>query len=76
MKYIKGLDTLRAFAAIAVILGHWGHAVNLGSTGEWLFRGLFPSATFGVHLFFTLSGFLITSILLDAKEDGGNAFCC
>lgn len=30
MKYVKGLDTLRAFAAIAVILGHWIFSAGWG----------------------------------------------
>ena len=72
MKYIKGLDTLRAFAVIIVLIGHWGLPVKLGSTAGLLFRGIFPPGKFGVDLFFVLSGFLITSILLDAVNSKGN----
>lgn len=50
--YQPGLDGLRAFAVIGVLLYH--------SEFEWAEGGYL-----GVSLFFTLSGFLISSILLD-----------
>src|SRR5436309_3302352 len=54
-KYIPELDGLRALAIIAVILFH----LNIPGFGlGWA----------GVNLFFVISGFLITGILLDAKE--------
>ncbi len=70
MKYIKGLDTLRAFAVTVVLLGHWGVPDHLGTIGARVFNGLIPNPKFGVDLFFVLSGFLITSILLKANEGG------
>ena len=54
MKYIKGLDGLRAFAFLLVFFFH----AHFGYFG-WV----------GVQLFFVLSGFLITGILLDMKRD-------
>ncbi|MBA2528118.1 MAG: acyltransferase, partial [Pyrinomonadaceae bacterium] len=51
--YKPQLDSLRAFAVLVVLIGH--------------FAGV-PSAIQGVQLFFVLSGFLITSILLDCKS--------
>src|SRR5689334_13533013 len=74
MKYVKGLDTLRAFAVIFVLLGHWGLPVTLGSVGENIFKGLIPNAAFGVNLFFVLSGFLITTILLNAANSEESRF--
>jgi len=60
MQYIKQLDTLRAFAVILVIISHWfpkDHWVNF-----------FPNGPIGVDIFFVLSGFLITSILLKNRS--------
>jgi peptidoglycan/LPS O-acetylase OafA/YrhL len=69
MKYIKGLDTLRAFAIFFVILEHWWLPIDIEphKTLYFWIKGLVPDGGFGVHLFFVLSGFLITSILLNAK---------
>lgn len=50
-RYIAGLDGIRAFAVLAVLFYHFGFS--------WA-RGGF----LGVDIFFVLSGFLITSILL------------
>lgn len=69
MKYIKGLDTLRAFAVIFVILEHWKFPLNFGPSINSFFASLIPNGTFGVDLFFVLSGFLISSILLNARDN-------
>ena len=53
MPHIKSLDGLRGLAVLAVILFHLG----------WLAPGWI-----GVQVFFVLSGFLITRILLQEKE--------
>jgi peptidoglycan/LPS O-acetylase OafA/YrhL len=58
-RYMWQLDTLRAVAAGMVILSHW-----VPGTETFWFNG-----HVGVQLFFVLSGFLITGILLDARED-------
>lgn len=49
---IPSLDGLRAISIIAVIIGH----LHGGATGIIL-------ATIGVHIFFVISGYLITSLL-------------
>ena len=54
--YMPQLDGLRAVAVSLVILSHW--------TSFQIFR---QGAEIGVQLFFVLSGFLITGILLDAR---------
>ncbi len=58
MKYIKEFDSLRAFAVIAVMVQH--------------FFGQYPSLSVlgsaGVTLFFVLSGYLITQILIIEKD--------
>ena len=51
-RYMPGLDGLRAIAVVAVILYH----LNLGSVSGGLL---------GVAVFFTLSGYLITDLLLE-----------
>ena len=56
--YIPALDGLRAFAVVAVLLYHGG--VN------WI-----PGGFLGVDVFFVISGYLITSLLLrDWREHG------
>lgn len=55
MKYVKALDGVRALAILLVMLFHFYFLLEVG----WI----------GVQLFFVLSGFLITSILLDSKQD-------
>jgi peptidoglycan/LPS O-acetylase OafA/YrhL len=51
LAYLPGLDGLRAVAVLAVMLYHAGMA--------WM-----PGGYLGVEVFFVLSGFLITSLLL------------
>jgi peptidoglycan/LPS O-acetylase OafA/YrhL len=58
LAYRPGLDGLRAIAVAAVFLYH--------SRIDWL-----PGGFFGVDLFFVLSGYLITSLLL-AEWEAGN----
>ncbi len=67
MKYVKGLDTLRALAIFFVIMEHWGHGFPANTIPNYLLTIFLENGTFGVNLFFVLSGFLITSILLNEK---------
>jgi peptidoglycan/LPS O-acetylase OafA/YrhL len=55
------LDALRAFAVLAVLFVHF-----VSFPPRWLM--ILPWAALGVQLFFVLSGFLITGILLDSRE--------
>ena len=69
--YIPGLDVLRGLAVASVVFFH-GFA-NAGyvagaSTASWKFVQLAQLGKLGVYLFFTLSGFLISSILLKQRE--------
>ena len=59
--YIPQFDGLRGVAILMVLIGHSGFLEALPHLG-----GL-EYTRFGVDLFFVLSGFLITGILLDAK---------
>ena len=54
--YLPALDGLRAVSILAVMLRH---------------TGLLPGGFLGVDVFFTLSGFLITSLLLQEYEVHG-----
>ncbi len=59
MTYIKQLDALRAIAVSLVIWWHWvpeSHPLNS-----------FEFGSIGINLFFVLSGFLITRILLNNR---------
>lgn len=58
MNRMRQLDGVRGIAVALVVLHHWtlrGHELGLGNVG--------------VQLFFVLSGFLITGILLDFRRD-------
>jgi len=63
LKYNPRLDTLRALAAIAVLAFHYS--------------GWFGWGWVGVPFFFVLSGYLITSLLLESKarSAGFGAYC-
>lgn len=67
--HLPGLNGLRAIAALTVM---WGH-VFLGPFGYWGFdgdyRSVFPLD--GVTLFFVISGFLITYLLLNEHDRTG-----
>ena len=58
MPYVPGIDGLRALALVAIFVFHLG-------------VGLFPGAVFSVTLFFTLSGYLVTSLVLVEFEAAG-----
>jgi peptidoglycan/LPS O-acetylase OafA/YrhL len=62
MYYFKQLDTLRCIAVMIVILHHLP-IIDSGSYISVIFEGVT-----GVDVFFVLSGFLITHILLRSKE--------
>ncbi len=73
LKQIKGLDTLRAFAVILVLIGHLGPYYSKSEAiGYFIKSIILPDATFGVYLFFVLSVFLITSILLNARIESND----
>ena len=65
------LDTIRGLAILGVLLYHgfyWARDVNLYTPAQRLFLKLMSPGQFGVNLFFVLSGFLITGILVDSRN--------
>jgi peptidoglycan/LPS O-acetylase OafA/YrhL len=58
MTHLRGLDGLRAVAVTLVVLFH-------------LTPGALPGGYIGVDIFFVISGFLITSLLVDEKRRTG-----
>ena len=58
LRYLPGLDGLRAVAVIAVILYH--------ANKNWLSGGFL-----GVEVFFVISGYLITMLLINESQENG-----
>ena len=63
--YLPGLNGIRAIAAFAVIISHIGLSLSLYDLPK---QSGYSLASFGVTMFFALSGFLITYLLLKEKE--------
>ncbi|NKF22956.1 acyltransferase family protein [Solimonas marina] len=65
---IDGLDGLRAISILIVLIGHGAHTV-----GVPVFMQTFSEmGIVGVELFFTISGFIITHLLLRERARDGN----
>lgn len=69
--YIKGFDGMRAVSIIMVMLTHLGvyDAWLQQNFTLWLWHTL--SGEVGVNIFFVISGFLITTLLLREKSEKG-----
>lgn len=68
--HIPALDGLRGVAILAVLCFHLTDVMIASPSSPWIdrvLRRVFSQGWMGVDLFFVLSGFLITGILLDAK---------
>ena len=56
IRYRPEIDGLRALSVLAVVLYH----ANFVNSGNFIFQGVF----LGVDVFFVISGYLITSLIL------------
>jgi peptidoglycan/LPS O-acetylase OafA/YrhL len=71
LRYIPGLDGLRAISIFLVVLCHVVPLYREEADSGWFehfVRTLFGAGWIGVDLFFVISGFLITGILLASRE--------
>jgi peptidoglycan/LPS O-acetylase OafA/YrhL len=72
LRHMPSLDSLRGVAVLMVILFHgfgsyaWDSV--LGRTWGGLIHSFIGCGRFGVNVFFVLSGFLITGLLMKARE--------
>jgi peptidoglycan/LPS O-acetylase OafA/YrhL len=64
LRYLPGLDGLRAISVLAVIVFH--HYFVGGHEVGWA-----PGGFLGVEVFFVVSGYLITSLLLNERRETG-----
>ena len=64
--YLKGLNGIRAIAALSVVVSHI--IKGFENFGLKSIESGYQFASYGVTMFFTLSGFLITFLLIKEKE--------
>ena len=75
--YLSGLNGIRAIAAVAVLVSHITLSLENFGLNPYIFGSMddgnpqgLSLAGFGVSIFFTLSGFMITYLLLIEKKRG------
>ncbi|CAB4960704.1 unannotated protein [freshwater metagenome] len=68
LNHITSLDGLRGIAVILVLTRHFEVLAPQGLTGFTFIDHFFRGGYLGVDIFFVLSGFLITSLLLNEHE--------
>jgi peptidoglycan/LPS O-acetylase OafA/YrhL len=69
--YLRELDGVRGLAALMVFFHHVCFTSIPAGIWSWpvrLLRTISAQGSYGVDLFFVLSGFLITSLLIEARE--------
>lgn len=71
--HFPGLDVIRAFACLSVFVGHMFDYINnrtlSNNTEAWFYdHFVLGAGAMGVSLFFVLSGFLITYLLIREKD--------
>lgn len=68
-RHIPSLDSIRGFAILLVMALHFFMSFTPVNATEILLQKICGYGTLGIDIFFVLSGFLITGILLDTKGD-------
>lgn len=71
LTYYKNLDGIRAIAALMVMIFHFFQGKEIHSGAIGIFSKIAVFGQTGVDLFFVLSGFLITRILIATKNKQG-----
>jgi peptidoglycan/LPS O-acetylase OafA/YrhL len=69
--YMPELDTIRGLAVLGVLLYHglyWARDLSVYAPWQARIYQLASIGQFGVNLFFVLSGFLITGVLLNSRD--------
>jgi peptidoglycan/LPS O-acetylase OafA/YrhL len=69
--HMPELDTIRGLAILGVLVYHglyWARNFSLYTPWQRAFLKLASPGQYGVNLFFVLSGFLITGILVDSRK--------
>lgn len=69
--YFPGLNTIRFYAAFSVFMAHLAHMLKLNDPQQPPINRLFLSGSDSVALFFVLSSFLITYLLLQEHHRTG-----
>jgi peptidoglycan/LPS O-acetylase OafA/YrhL len=69
LRHYKDLDGVRGIAALMVMCLHFSPQIPSGDSLNNFLKRVAPFGGTGVTLFFVLSGFLITRILLNSKKD-------
>jgi peptidoglycan/LPS O-acetylase OafA/YrhL len=67
--HIPGLDGVRGLAVVMVVCYHGQLSLDGSSMAERVWISAFRGGWCGVDLFFVLSGFLITTILIQTRQD-------
>jgi len=74
MVHVAALDSLRAIAALLVFAQHFSQQYKFAADEKWVARAVDTLGSFGVAVFFILSGFLIHSGAMIERGNNGSIF--
>ena len=72
--HMPALDGIRGVAILLVMVCHFTRIMDPNTPSQLFFSNLTEAGWIGVDLFFVLSGFLITGILLDSRDSANYFF--